>query len=145
MTESNELHEKVDKILQRVESMDNFMPWLIRPQAKAILGEMKPFFAKRLSAVRVYLEVDGEKTVTAIGQKLGMKQPNASREITVLREMGLIEPKSTGNSTVYRKTKIDKVIGLSRELTKMIGSNDQSAVEATTSEEQTTNGNNNII
>ena len=40
MTESKELHEKVDKILQRVESMDNFMPWLIRPQAKEIRGEI---------------------------------------------------------------------------------------------------------
>ena len=145
MTESKELHEKVDKILQRVESMDNFLPWLIRPQAKAILEEMKPFFVKRISAAKVYLEVDGEKTVSAIGQKLTMKVPNVSREITVLREMGLIEPKSTGNSTVYRKTKIDKIIGLSRELAKMLGVNNKPVAEGVTNEEQTTDGNSSTI
>lgn len=145
MTESKELHEKVDKILQRVESMDNFLPWLIRPQAKAILEEMKPFFVKRISAAKVYLEVDGEKTVTAIGQKLTMKQPNVSREITVLRDMGLIEPKTTGNSTVYRKTKIDRIIGLSRELARMIGDNSKPVAEGVTNEEQTTDGNNGTI
>lgn len=145
MTESKELHEKVDKILQRVESMDNFMPWLVRPQAKAILEEMKPFFTKRLSAVKVYLEVDGEKSVTAIAEKLTMKIPNVSREITVLREMGLIEPKSVGNATVYQKTKIDKIIGLSRELIKLIGKNEHPVMEGVKNEEQTADRDNSSV
>jgi hypothetical protein len=80
MTESSELHEKVDKILQRVESMDSFMPWLIRPQAQQIRDSLLAWFKKQSSAARVYLEIDGDRTVTAIGQRLGMKQPNVSRD-----------------------------------------------------------------
>lgn len=120
MTESRELHQKVDKILQRVESMDNFMPWMIRPQAKEIRALMLDFFKSKTSTAKVYMEIDGEKSVTAISKQLKMKLPNVSREITILNEMALIEPKSIGNSKVYKKTKIDKVIGLSKALEKIL-------------------------
>lgn len=121
MTESKELHEKVDKILQRVESMDSFMPWMVRPQAKEIRDLMLTFLESRTSTARVYLEIDGEKSVTDIGKHLNMKQPNVSREIAILyNEMGLIEPKTIGNNKVYRKTKIDKIIGLSKALEKKL-------------------------
>lgn len=146
MTESGELHEKVDKILQRVESMDNFMPWIIKPQAKQILEQMTEYFSKQVSAAKVYLEIDGEKTVSTIGESLNMKQPNVSREVAKLRDLGLIEPKSVGSSTVYQKTKIDKVIGLSKSLEKMIQEiNEKKITEVTKDEESTGNENNNTI
>jgi hypothetical protein len=117
MVESKELHQKVDKILQRVESMDNFMPWMIRPQAQEIRTLMLEYLEKRTSTARVYLQVDGKKTITEIGKRLNMKQPNVSREIAILfNEMGLVEPIDGENGTIYRKTKIDRMIGLSRAL-----------------------------
>lgn len=146
MTESSELHEKVDKILQRVESMDNFMPWIIKPQSAQILEQMKGYFSKQVAAAKVFLQVDGIKTVSAIGEQLSMKLPNVSREIGKLRDLGLIEPKSVGNSTIYQKTKIDKVIGLSKSLEKMIEEiNGKKSAEGINNEEQTGNGNNNPI
>ena len=120
MTESNELHERVDKLLQRVESMDNFMPWLIRPQAKKIREEIILFFKRRNTATKVFLEIDGEKTVSDIATKLRMKRPNVSREITKLVDMGLVELKSIGFATIYQKTKIDKIIGLTKDLHKLL-------------------------
>lgn len=120
MTESKEMHEKVDKILQRIESIDNFMPWLIRPQAKEIRNDMISFFKKQIAAAKVFLNTDGEKTVSAIAKQLEMKQPNVSREVAKLRDMGLVEPKSVSSTTIYRKTKIDKIIGLSKTLQKLV-------------------------
>jgi hypothetical protein len=145
MTESSELHEKVDKILQRVESMDSFMPWLIRPQAEQIRESLLAWFKKQSSAARVYLEIDGDRTVTAIGQKLGMKQPNVSREIAKLRDdVGLIEQKTVGNTTVYRKTKIDRVLGLTKELERQY-SDEVKPQEKSDDKEQAANGDNGII
>jgi len=138
VTESSELHAKVEKILQRVESIDNFMPWIIRPQAKQILEEMLAWFSKQTSAARVYLEVDEKMTVTAIGTKLGMKQPNVSREIGKLRDLGLIEQKTVGNSTIYAKTKIDRVLGLTKALKWMLGN---SSKPDSDNNEQATSGN----
>lgn len=122
MTESKELHEKVDKILQRVESMDNFMPWLIRPQAKEIREEIVLSLQKQGAVTKVFLEIDGEKTVSDIAKELGMKPPNVSREVTKLTNMGLVEQKSVGSTTIYQKTKIDKIIGLTKALQKSFGS-----------------------
>lgn len=145
MTESSELHEKVDKILQRVESMDNFMPWLIKPQAKQILTEMTDYFKKQIAIAKVFLQIDGIKTVSNIGEQLNMKIPNVSREIAKLRDMGLIEPKTVGNTTIYQKTKIDKVIGLSKSLEKMIEEINIKKTEVITNENQEGSGNINPV
>ena len=120
LTESKELHEKIDKILQRVESMDNFMPWLIRPQAQDIRDGMMAIFKTQLSAGNVFLKIDGEKSVSEIAQELDLQLSNTSREIGKLVEMGLVEPKSISSKSVYKKTKIDKIIGLSKPLQKFL-------------------------
>jgi DNA-binding transcriptional ArsR family regulator len=99
--------------------MDNFMPWMIRPQAQEIRQLMLEYLRRRTATARVYLQVNGKRTVSEIGTRLKMKQPNVSREIAILfNEMGLVEPIDGENGTIYRKTKIDKIIGLSRALEK---------------------------
>lgn len=146
VTESPELHEKVDKILQGVESMDNLMPWIIKPHAKEIRDQMIKHLEKQISVVRVFLEVDGVKTVSDIKQKLNMQLSNVSRELGKLREIGIIEPKSVGNNTIYQKTKIDKVIGLSKELEKIIQEIDANKpTEVVINEKPSTDGNNNTV
>ena len=37
-------------------------------------------------------------------------------ELPKLIDMGLVEQKSVGSTTIYQKTKIDKIIGLTKEL-----------------------------
>jgi DNA-binding transcriptional ArsR family regulator len=143
MTESNELHEKVNKILQRVESIDNLMPWIIRPQAKQIQEEMLTWFKKRVSLARVYVEIDGKKTVTTIGNILGMKQSNVSRVIGKLTDIGLIEQKRVGVSTIYKKTKIDKILGLGEKLEKILVTDSKKAEEGSNNEEEGTGRKNN--
>jgi hypothetical protein len=121
LVESKELHQKIDEIRQRVESMDNFMPWLVRPQAKQIRELMLEYFMKHKAAARVYLAIDGDRNVNQIADDLKMKGPNVSREITILsEEMGLIERKVFERGIIYQRTKIDKVIGLSRALSKRL-------------------------
>lgn len=116
MPETSELHQKVDKILRRVESMDNFMPWLVRHQATAIKEELIGFFSKRKRAAKVYLAVDGKRTISDIVQVTKIAQPNVSAEIKTLIEYGLIETIVTGKNTVCRKNKIDTILGLSKQL-----------------------------
>ena len=117
--------------------MDNFMPWLVRPQAKEIREDMISFFEKQVAAAKVFLETDGEKTVSAIAQQLEMKPPNVSREVAKLRDMGLIEPKSVSSTTIYQKTRIDKIIGLSKALQKLVGDKNNDKKER--------NGNNDTV
>jgi len=118
MTESPELHQKVDKILQRVESMDNFMPWLVRRHIPSIKKELIEFFSKRKRAARVYVAVTGEKTITQISEETKIAQPNVSAEIKTLTECGLIDIILVGKNTICTRNKMDKLLGLSKELEK---------------------------
>lgn len=118
MTESPELHQKVDKILQRVESMDNFMPWLVRHQIPSIKKELMEFFSKKKRAAKVYVAIVGEKTITQIVEETKIVQPNVSAEIKTLTECGLIDTIIVGKNTICKRNKMDKLLGLSKELEK---------------------------
>jgi len=120
MTESGELHHKVDKILRKVESIDNFMPWLVRPNSKQLKEELLNFFKKKKRTAKVYLSIDGTRNVNQIAEVTSLAQPNVSIEISVLANKGLIESIIINGNTIYKKNKIDKVLGLSFELDKLI-------------------------
>ncbi len=101
--------------------MDNFMPWLIRPQAEEIKRLLLEQFRDKLNMARVYLAIDGLKAVKEIGEGLGILQPNVSRDIRTLRDdLGLIELASVSSTTIYRKTKIDRILRLSSAVEKLV-------------------------
>lgn len=116
------MHQKVDRILGHVKSIDKLLPWLIKPQSEEIIKHFINYFKDKKSTVKVYLEIDDEKTVSEIVKATDMLQPNVSRSLRNLEEIGLVESYSKGNYTIYRKNEIDKIIGLSKELEKMINS-----------------------
>jgi DNA-binding transcriptional ArsR family regulator len=140
MPESGELHHKVDKILKKVESIDNFMPWLVRPNSKQLTEELLNFFKKKKRTAKVYLSIDGVKNVSQIAEDTSIAQPNVSNEISLLLNKGLIEPIINGGNTIYKKNKIDKVLNLSRELTKIISVVPNQNLTSTTNEDGGTIG-----
>jgi len=93
------------------------MEMLIRANKKEILTGILEFFGSSKRRAQVYLAVDGERSVAAIAALLKMKGPNVSAELTRLKEFGLIEVKSvSGLSMIYKKRKLDRILGISREL-----------------------------
>jgi len=119
MTESDEMHQKMSKILRKVESIDNSTTWLIRLNSQPLREELLKFFKKKKSTAKVFLAIDGVKNVNEIASTINMIPNNVSREITILLNMELIEPVIEGRNTVYKKNKIDKILGLSKELSKL--------------------------
>ncbi len=115
--ESDELSQDIKEIKWHQEAIDASMEMLIRANKKEILAEILGFFGNSKRRAQVYLAVDGERGVAAIATLLAMKGPNVSAELTLLKEFGLIEVKSaSGSAVVYKKRKIDRILGLSREL-----------------------------
>ena len=45
---------------------------------------------------------DGERPVTEVARDLGMSQPQASKHLRVLREVGLVEVRDDGRRRLYR-------------------------------------------
>src|SRR5437867_1699066 len=115
--ESDELSQDIKEIKWHQEAIDASMEMLIRANKKQILTEILGFFGNSKRRAQVYLAVDGERSVAAIAGLLTMKGPNVSSELTLLKDFGLIEVKSvSGPAIVYKKRKIDRILGVGREL-----------------------------
>jgi DNA-binding transcriptional ArsR family regulator len=44
----------------------------------------------------------GERSVNALGERLGLGQPQVSKHLRVLREVGLVEAREEGRQRIYR-------------------------------------------
>lgn len=104
------------------EAIDSSMELLIKANKDAILAEIMNFFGRSERRAQVFLAVDGRRTVEGITQLLDMRGPNVSRELTKLKEEGLIEIKRiTKEGFIYKKRRVDRILGISRMLKKKFG------------------------
>lgn len=115
MGESKELHDKVDEILSHVKSMDGQMSWLVRSQVEGMKTLLIAYFKKKKRAAKVFLAVDGKRNVNAIATYLNLHDQAVTNELSGLGEKGLVDLQKWG---IYRKNKIDNILGLSKELRK---------------------------
>ena len=128
MPESEDIFEEVKKIRWHQEAIDSNMELLTRAHGKEILNEIMIFFGnvpgkkKAINLARVYLAVDGIRTVGEIATYLKMKQPNVSSDISRLMEMSLIEVKEVvKEGTIYKKRRVDTLLRISQKLIKDFG------------------------
>lgn len=114
------LEKDVKEIKWRVEGVEKSVDLLVRANRKEIIADLMDFFGRSRDRVKVFLEVDGEKTVEAITKKLKMQKPNVSPRITELKDEGLIELKRiTGEGYyIYAKTEKVKILDLEQRLRK---------------------------
>lgn len=117
MVESEEVARDIREIKWHQEAIDSSMELLIKANREAILEEIMSFFGRSQRRAQVFLTVNGERTVSDIADKLDMKLPNVSTELTKLKEEGLVEIKKfTDKGYVYKKRRVDKILGISRKL-----------------------------
>lgn len=110
----------IKEIRWRVEGIDGSVDLLVRANRKQILSDLMDFFGRSKERVRVFLEIDGQKSVEGIVKSLQIGQPHVSRRITELKNEGLIELASitAEGHHIYRKTSKVKILGLDSELRK---------------------------
>lgn len=120
MIESNEVARDIREIKWHQEAIDSSMELLIKANREAILEEIMEFFGRSKRRAEVYLAINGKRTVSDIVDLLVMKSPNVSIELSKLKEEGLIEIKEiTPDGTyIYRKRRVDKILGISKRLRK---------------------------
>lgn len=122
MVESEEVARDIREIKWHQEAIDNSMELLIKANRNAILAEIMSFFGRSKRRAQVFIAVDGKRTVEDITQLLNMKKPNVSSELTRLKEEGLIEIKKiTKEGYIYKKRRVDKILGISRMLKNKFG------------------------
>lgn len=115
MVETDELYVEVKKIRWHQEAMDGSLELLVRAERDRILPALMDAFGAAKQRARVYLAIDGQTSVQQLSDRLGVVQPNISREIGKLREAGLLEivRDDDGSGKYYKKKRIDDLLGLS--------------------------------
>jgi DNA-binding transcriptional ArsR family regulator len=109
----------IKEIKWKVEGIDKSIDLLVRANRKEIINDIMQFFGKSKERVRVFLEIEGEKTVGQLSDSLGIKTENVSRRLTELTDEGLIRVKKvTRAGKVYEKTDKVKVLNLEKLLRK---------------------------
>ena len=122
MVESKEVAQDIREIKWHQAAIDSSMELLIKANRESILPEIMMFFGKSKRRVEVFLAVDGKRTVDDIARLLKMKGPNVSRELTNLKQEGLIEIKRIkGEGYVYKKRRVDRILGISLRLKREFG------------------------
>jgi len=79
------LNRDVREIKHKVDGMDKSIDLLLRANRKSIQSDLLVFFGYSKDRIKVFLAIDGIKTVTQLVHALKpMKQPNVSKRITEL-------------------------------------------------------------
>lgn len=110
---------RLANIEHKVDSLEQTTAFTIRAEAERHFKTVKSIFGNSKRRAQVYLAANGVRSVQSIAEVLSMKQPNVSRELTLLQEQGLLEIlESDGGETFWCKKPIDRTIRISSFLQK---------------------------
>jgi len=128
MADSEDVAEDIRKIRWHQEAIDKNIELLTRAHRKGILEEIMNFFGnvprkkKAINRARIFLAIDGNKTVSDLADYLNLAISYISQEITKLKGMSLIEVKRVSKKgIVYKKTRANSILRISAKLKKDFG------------------------
>ncbi len=104
-------------IEHKVESIDETNAFALRADAPKHTETVKKIFRNGRRRAQVYLAADGTRGVVEIAVHLGMKTPNVSPQLRVLKEEGLLQLiDAPGRQDFWAKKSIDKTLRISKYL-----------------------------
>lgn len=133
-----DLFKEVLKIKTDVRSLQHQTSWLLRSQASDLEPEWKPAFGfdnrrPNYTAMRVYLAVNGKRSINEIADTAKVKRPNASTILTELEtKFFLIEalPQKSSSTKIYAKTPADRALRITSTLEAALAANSAKADNA---------------
>jgi|GEM_PF-1757942 DNA-binding transcriptional ArsR family regulator len=104
-------------IEHKVDSIDETNAFALRAEAEKHQETVRKIFGKSKRRAQIYLAADGTRGVVEIAQHLGIKQPNVSPDLRILKEEGLLEiVDASGRQDFWAKKTIDKTLRISKYL-----------------------------
>lgn len=121
---NDQVEEPYQQILHRlahiehkVDSIDETNAFALRADAEKHQETVRKIFGKSIRRAQVYLAANGTRGVVEIAQHLGMKQPNVSPDLRILKEEGLLEiVDASGRQDFWNKKTIDNSLRISKYL-----------------------------
>jgi DNA-binding transcriptional ArsR family regulator len=104
-------------IEHKVDSIDETNAFALRAEAEKHQETVRKIFGKSKRRAQIYLAADGTRGVVEIAQHLGMKQPNVSPDLRILKEEGVLEiVDASGRQDFWARKTIDKTLRISKYL-----------------------------
>jgi DNA-binding transcriptional ArsR family regulator len=98
-------------IEHKVDSIDETNAFALRAEAAKHQDTIRKIFKNGKRRAQVYLAADGTRGVEEIARHLGMKTPNVSPQLRVLKEEGLLElVDASGRQDFWAKKTIDRTL-----------------------------------
>ena len=124
MAKSDKAEDRDQQILSRlahiehkVDSIDETNAFALRAEADKHKETVKKIFRHGKRRAQVYLAADGVRGVVEIGRHVGMKTPNVSPQLRILKEEGLLElVDAPGRRDIWAKKAIDRTLRISKYL-----------------------------
>lgn len=106
-------------IEHKVDSIDETNAFALRADEEKHQDTVKKIFREGRRRAQVYLAADGTRGVVEIAQHLGMKTPNVSPQLRILKEEGLLElVDASGRQDFWTKKTIDRTLRITQYLCK---------------------------
>jgi hypothetical protein len=113
---------RLSNIENKVDSIDETNAFALRAEASKHAETVKMIFKHGKRRAQVYLAADGTRGVVEIAKHLGMKTPNVSPELKILKNEYLLElVDASGNRDIWAKKSIDHTLRISQYLCKEYG------------------------
>jgi DNA-binding MarR family transcriptional regulator len=124
MSKSDRAEDRDQQILNRlaniqhkVDSIDETNAFALRAEESKHMETVEKIFKRGIRRAQIYLAADGTRGVIEIAEHLGMKQPNVSPDVKILKEEGLLELVGTsGKRDILAKKRIDHTLRISKYL-----------------------------
>ena len=128
MVPNEEVAEDIRRIRWHQEAIDKNIELLTRAHKKEILNEIMEFFGnipkkkKAINRARIFLAIDGKRTVSDLASYLTLPISYISQEITKLKGTSLIEVKRVSKTgIIYKKTRANSILRISATLRRDFG------------------------
>jgi DNA-binding transcriptional ArsR family regulator len=106
-------------IQHKVDSIDETNAFALRADEGKHMDTVKRIFKRGMRRAQIYLAADGTRGVVEIAKHLGMKQPNVSPDVKILKGEGVLElVDSSGRRDIWAKKSIDHTLRISQYLCK---------------------------
>src|SRR5713101_7025550 len=106
-----QIMSRLAHIEHKVDSIDETNAFALRAEADKHKETVKKIFRRGKRRAQVYLAADGSRGVVEIAKHLGMKTPNVSPQLRILKDEGLLElVDAPGRQDFWARTSIDRTL-----------------------------------
>ena len=117
-----QIMNRLANIEHKVESIDETNAFVLRADADKHRESVRKIFRSGKRRAQVYLAANGTRTVLEIARHLGMKPPNVSLELRILKLEGFLEPVDVpGGRDRWAKKPIDRSLRITQYLCEEYG------------------------